>query len=112
MGEQLRRPSELHLLLRFSLRIRTSLSLISLIPTYLLMPNSLQVITLILVIVTAALHIYFLTIREHRNFRGAIVHGLGSTISFCLAALVIWPVAALLSYHLRVSFFELGLGLG
>lgn len=60
---------------------------------------------------TAALHIHFLTIREHLDFRGAIVHGLGSTISFCLAVLVIWPVAALLSYHLRVSCFALGLGL-
>lgn len=59
-------------------------------------------------IVTSALHIYLLTTREHLNFRRALVHGLGSTIAFCLALLVFWPVAALLSYHLRVcSYFQI-----
>lgn len=61
-----------------------------------------QVTTLILVIVTSALHIYLLTTREHLDFRRAIIHGLGSAIAFCLAVLVFWPVAALLSYHMRV----------
>jgi len=60
------------------------------------------VITLVLVIVTSALHIYFLTFRDNLDFRRAIVRGLGSAISFCLAVLVIWPVAALLSYHMRL----------
>jgi palmitoyltransferase ZDHHC9/14/18 len=60
------------------------------------------VITLILVIVTSALHIYFLTVREHFDLRHALVHGLGSTIAFSLSVLVVWPVAALLSYHIRL----------
>jgi hypothetical protein len=29
--------------------------------------------------------------------------GAGSAVAFCLAATVIWPVGALLAYHMRVS---------
>ncbi|KAF7974815.1 hypothetical protein HWV62_11163 [Athelia sp. TMB] len=61
-----------------------------------------MVTTLILVIITSALHIYFLTQRDHLDFRGAIAHGIGSTVVFCLSVIVIWPVTALLSYHMRL----------
>lgn len=59
--------------------------------------------TILLFIITSALHIYYLTQREHLDFQGALVHGIGSTIVFCLSVIVIWPVTALLSYHMRVN---------
>ncbi len=61
--------------------------------------------TLILVICTTALHLYLLSHKSHMSFRHAVAtsQGIGSAIAFCLSILVIWPVSALLSYHLRVS---------
>jgi hypothetical protein len=70
-----------------------------------LMSPSPQTLNLIFVIVTSALHIFFITQREHVSFRGAIMKGVGSAVVFCLAVAVIWPVAALLTYHLRVREF-------
>ncbi|KAF8163605.1 DHHC palmitoyltransferase-domain-containing protein [Crassisporium funariophilum] len=61
--------------------------------------------TLILIIITSALHLVLLTRREHIPFRLALRRGVGSAVVFCLAIAVVWPVAALLSYHMRVSFF-------
>ncbi|KAJ7510016.1 DHHC palmitoyltransferase-domain-containing protein [Mycena galericulata] len=58
--------------------------------------------TLVLVIVTAALHLYLLTRWEGLDFKGALRHGAGSAVAFCLAIAVIWPVAALMSYHMRL----------
>ncbi|KZP12546.1 zf-DHHC-domain-containing protein [Athelia psychrophila] len=63
---------------------------------------SAAVTTILLFIITSALHIYYLTQREHLDFQGALVHGIGSTIVFCLSVIVIWPVTALLSYHMRL----------
>ncbi|KAJ6597034.1 DHHC palmitoyltransferase-domain-containing protein [Mycena vulgaris] len=57
---------------------------------------------LVLVICTAALHLYFLTRREGLDFRHALARGAGSAVVFCLSIAVIWPVAALLSYHMRL----------
>lgn len=59
---------------------------------------------LVLIIVTSALHIFFLTQLDDINFRRALKQreGIGSAIAFCLAVAVIWPVGALLSYHLRL----------
>ncbi|KAL0946727.1 hypothetical protein HGRIS_012907 [Hohenbuehelia grisea] len=59
-------------------------------------------LALVLVIVTSALHIYWLTQREGLDFRHALTKGAGSAVAFCLSIVVIWPVGALLSYHLKV----------
>ncbi|THH13862.1 hypothetical protein EW146_g6400 [Bondarzewia mesenterica] len=59
-------------------------------------------LTLCLVIVTSALHLYLITRKEHTNFRHAVNEGAGSAVAFCLSIIVIWPVAALLSYHMRL----------
>jgi palmitoyltransferase ZDHHC9/14/18 len=58
------------------------------------------------VIVTSALHLSILA-RENdvKTFGHALSKGVGSAIAFCLAATVIWPVGALLVYHVRVSKF-------
>ncbi|KAI0822864.1 DHHC palmitoyltransferase-domain-containing protein [Trametes gibbosa] len=60
--------------------------------------------TLVLVICTTAVHLYLLTRKYHLSFRQAIgtSQGVGSAVAFCIAILVIWPVLALLSYHLRL----------
>ncbi|KAF8077698.1 DHHC palmitoyltransferase-domain-containing protein [Lyophyllum atratum] len=66
--------------------------------------------TLILIIITAALHLWLLTTLpaasgEHRNFHHALSDrkGVGSAVAFCLSIAVIWPVGALLAYHMRLS---------
>ncbi|KAI0707632.1 DHHC palmitoyltransferase-domain-containing protein [Earliella scabrosa] len=63
------------------------------------------VITLVLVICTTALHLHLLAHKPDMNFRRAIAspQGIGSAVAFSLSIVVIWPVTALLSYHLRVS---------
>ncbi|KAJ7709759.1 DHHC palmitoyltransferase-domain-containing protein [Mycena rosella] len=58
--------------------------------------------TLILVICTSALHLFFLTRREGLDFKHALRRGAGSAVVFCLSIAVIWPVAALLAYHMRL----------
>ncbi|GLB34700.1 putative DHHC palmitoyltransferase family protein [Lyophyllum shimeji] len=61
--------------------------------------------TLILIIITAALHLWLLTrLPPHRNFRHALSEhrGVGSAVAFCLSVAVIWPVGALLAYHARL----------
>ncbi|KAF7338177.1 Palmitoyltransferase [Mycena venus] len=65
-------------------------------------------LSLILMIVTAALHLFWLahrapagTPRKH-VFQHALSHGAGSAVVFCLGIIVIWPVGALLSYHMRL----------
>jgi palmitoyltransferase ZDHHC9/14/18 len=65
---------------------------------------TLQTLTLCLVIVTSALHLSMLTHEEQvKTFGDALGKGVGSAVAFCLAATVIWPVGALLVYHVRVS---------
>ncbi|KAJ7741556.1 DHHC palmitoyltransferase-domain-containing protein [Mycena maculata] len=59
-------------------------------------------ITLILVIVTSALHLYLLTRWDKLDFKSALRHGAGSAVVFCLSIAVIWPVGALLTYHMRL----------
>ncbi|KAF8197549.1 DHHC palmitoyltransferase-domain-containing protein [Pholiota molesta] len=58
--------------------------------------------TLVLIIVTSALHLFFLTRREHVEFKHALGQGAGSAVAFCMSISVIWPVGALLSYHMRI----------
>lgn len=62
-----------------------------------------KVLTMILILVTSALHLYWLTQREGVNFKVALRRGTGSGVVFALCIAVFWPVAALLSYHMRVS---------
>ncbi|KIL61314.1 hypothetical protein M378DRAFT_82746 [Amanita muscaria Koide BX008] len=64
-------------------------------------------LTLVLVICTSALHLYLLTRKEDIDFPHALREGPGSAVAFCLAICIIWPVAALLTYHVRVRFFLL-----
>jgi hypothetical protein len=44
-----------------------------------------------------------LTREKHINLGHALGKGAGSAVAFCLAVTVIWPVGALLAYHMRVS---------
>ncbi|EIW60148.1 uncharacterized protein TRAVEDRAFT_27826 [Trametes versicolor FP-101664 SS1] len=62
------------------------------------------VTTLVLVICTTAIHLYLLTRKYHLSFHRALgtSQGVGSAVAFCISILVIWPVMALLSYHLRL----------
>jgi len=60
-------------------------------------------LTLCLVIVTSALHLSILTReKQTKMFSHALSKGVGSAVAFCLAATVIWPVGALLLYHVRL----------
>ncbi|EPQ58010.1 hypothetical protein GLOTRDRAFT_71981 [Gloeophyllum trabeum ATCC 11539] len=60
------------------------------------------VTTSILIIITAALHLYFLTVDRHVDFRQALNMGAGSAVVFAMTIIVIWPVTALLAYHMRL----------
>ncbi|KIK57625.1 hypothetical protein GYMLUDRAFT_246626 [Collybiopsis luxurians FD-317 M1] len=73
-------------------------------------------ITLFLVIATTVVHLYFLTKRGGPgtgpgpiSFRQAIgsTQGAGSAAAFCLSTVVIWPVGALLSYHIRLILLNI-----
>lgn len=57
---------------------------------------------MIYILVTCTLHLYLLTVRGNISFRDALKKGAGSAVAFSMAIVVIWPVLALLSYHLRV----------
>ncbi|EGO21035.1 hypothetical protein SERLADRAFT_452180 [Serpula lacrymans var. lacrymans S7.9] len=63
-----------------------------------------SVITLSLIICTAAIHIYLVTRREHVDFKEALSKGTGagSAVVFILSIVVILPVTALLGYHVRL----------
>jgi palmitoyltransferase ZDHHC9/14/18 len=61
-----------------------------------------QVLTLALVICTSAIHLYLLTRRDHIGFGHALGRGAGSAVAFSLSMLVIWPITALLVYHMRL----------
>lgn len=63
--------------------------------------------TLILIICTSALHLYLLTRREGIDFRHALRKGAGSAVAFCMSICVIWPVAALMSYHMRLLLLNI-----
>ncbi|KAH7908880.1 DHHC palmitoyltransferase-domain-containing protein [Hygrophoropsis aurantiaca] len=60
------------------------------------------VLTLALVICTSAIHLYILTRDNHVDFAGALSQGVGSAVAFSLSVVVIWPVTALLAYHMRL----------
>jgi len=65
-------------------------------------------------IITAALHLNFLAQRESAAgtprkhvFERALKHGAGSVVVFLLGIIVIWPVGALLSYHMRLLLLNI-----
>ncbi|KXN91497.1 Palmitoyltransferase ZDHHC9 [Leucoagaricus sp. SymC.cos] len=64
-------------------------------------------LTLILIICTSALHLYLLTVRDKLAFRHALKRGAGSAVAFCLSILIIWPVSALLLYHMRLLLLNI-----
>jgi len=63
-------------------------------------------LTLCLVIVTSALHLSMLTREDHIDFAHALGKGAGSATAFCLGITVIWPVGALLMYHVRLLYLN------
>jgi uncharacterized membrane protein YfcA len=97
MGEQLCRAAQLHLLFLFPIFCGES-PLRGLDHVLILH----QVLTLCLVICTSAIHLYLLTQMDQVDFRDALKLGVGSAVAFSLSMLVVWPVTALLAYHMRV----------
>lgn len=65
------------------------------------------VLTLCLVICTSALHLYLLIHRDGIEFSSALKKGTGSAVAFSLAIIVIWPVTALLVYHMRLLLLNI-----
>ncbi|CAE6441712.1 unnamed protein product [Rhizoctonia solani] len=62
-------------------------------------------LAILLMAVTAALHLYLQTRPEHgsKSFQEAIGGtGIGSAVVFVVCAAVIWPVGTLLGYHIRL----------
>jgi hypothetical protein len=47
-----------------------------------------------------------LTREEHIDFAHALGKAVGSATAFCLAITVIWPVGALLTYHVRLLYLN------
>ncbi|KAF8635480.1 hypothetical protein AX17_003870 [Amanita inopinata Kibby_2008] len=64
-------------------------------------------LTLVLIICTSALHLYLLTRKDDVNFRHALGRAPGSAVAFGMAICIIWPVAALLSYHVRLLLLNI-----
>ncbi|KAL4254045.1 Palmitoyltransferase [Abortiporus biennis] len=63
------------------------------------------VVTLVLVICTTAIHLWLLTTARYGlSFKHALdtSQGVGSAVAFCMSIIVVWPVSALLTYHLRL----------
>ncbi|KIJ69324.1 hypothetical protein HYDPIDRAFT_105917 [Hydnomerulius pinastri MD-312] len=65
------------------------------------------VMTLCLVICTSAIHLYLLTQKGGIDLLDALNHGVGSAVAFSLSVLVIWPVTALLAYHMRLLLLNI-----
>jgi palmitoyltransferase ZDHHC9/14/18 len=65
------------------------------------------VLTLCLVICTSAIHLYLLTQMDQVDFRDALKLGVGSAVAFSLSMLVVWPVTALLAYHMRLLLLNI-----
>ncbi|KIY43435.1 zf-DHHC-domain-containing protein [Fistulina hepatica ATCC 64428] len=63
---------------------------------------ALLVMELLLVIVTSALHIYFVAKTEGVDFREALHRAWGSTLNFCLSLVVLFPVSLLFGYHIQL----------
>jgi palmitoyltransferase ZDHHC9/14/18 len=67
-----------------------------------------QNLTLLLVIITSAIHLWLLVHRKFvPNFQSALQKAPGSAAAFCLSVVVIGPVAALFFYHVRLMLLNI-----
>ncbi|KZV63448.1 zf-DHHC-domain-containing protein [Peniophora sp. CONT] len=64
-------------------------------------------LTLIMVIVSSAIHLYLLAQRNSWSFAHALRTGAGSAVCFSLAIILIFPVSALLFYHVRLLLLNI-----
>jgi palmitoyltransferase ZDHHC9/14/18 len=60
------------------------------------------VLTLVLILVTSAIHLADIARENHISFAHALSRGAGSAVAFCLSVVVIWPISALAFYHVRL----------
>lgn len=108
MGEQLYRTAKLHhILCSTYFRCTSHASCFPHPSSALSHSQPHQTLALILVICTSALHLYLLARKDHTDFKKALRKGAGSAVVFCMAISVIWPVAALFTYHVRVRCYFL-----
>ncbi len=68
-----------------------------------------QTLATIYTVVFAALHYAILCSREGISFRQALARSPESAVSFAIGVVVVWPMMALLGYHLRVIELDFGL---
>ncbi|EJD42244.1 hypothetical protein AURDEDRAFT_115198 [Auricularia subglabra TFB-10046 SS5] len=64
------------------------------------------VVSLVLIIITSAIHLNVLSGREHLNFESTLRDGFGSAVTFVSASIVIWPVSILMGYHVRLLYLN------
>ncbi|GJJ12583.1 hypothetical protein Clacol_006826 [Clathrus columnatus] len=64
-------------------------------------------LTLALVIVTSALHLFNITRQDHVSFGRALHTTAGSAVVFALGIVVIWPLLSLLGYHIRLLLLNI-----
>jgi hypothetical protein len=62
-----------------------------------------QTLAIIYTVVFSALHFSIMCSRENISFRESLKRSPESAVSFGIGVLVVWPVMALMGYHLRVS---------
>lgn len=62
-----------------------------------------QTLAIIYLVVFSALHYSILCSREGISFKQALAMSPESAVSFAIGVVVVWPVMALLGYHLRVG---------
>ena len=60
-----------------------------------------------MVIVSSAIHLWLLAQRNTWSFAHALREGAGSAVCFSLAIILIWPVGALFSYHVRLLLLNI-----
>lgn len=65
------------------------------------------ILTLCLVICTSALHLVIQARRDNISAGASIRKGAGSAVVFVISSIVIWPIAGLLGYHLRLLLLNL-----
>jgi len=66
-----------------------------------------SVISLCLIITTSALQIYLQIRVQHMDITESLRRGAGSAVAFSLSVIVIWPVAGLLGYHMRLLLLNM-----
>ena len=107
MGQQLCWSEKLHVIHRisnlcgkfFSWKLWSFLK-----HTHFWVPGSYQTLTLGLVICTTIVHLVVQANREELSASESLRKGAGSAVAFAMSIIVVWPVAGLLGYHIRVSY--------